>query len=137
MDHASAVKELLRCMFPAAPTLGLDVDGTIDQCPEVFGLLSRIWPGRVIILTLRPDDHKLRDQLSSWGVYYDEIVSVDHLEDKPDAIAEYGIDVFVEDQDECIQGIPDDVLVIKVRNGGNYDFDEHKWIYDSNTGKKL
>jgi hypothetical protein len=32
-----------------------------------------------------------------------------------------------DDQDECIQDVGEQTTVFKVRNGGNFDFDERKW----------
>jgi hypothetical protein len=33
-----------------------------------------------------------------------------------------------DDQDECIQDIGEQTTVFKIRNGGNFDFDEKKWL---------
>ena len=38
------------------------------------------------------------------------------------------IDVFFDDQDECIVAVDERTLVLKVRNGGNFDFDTRKWL---------
>ena len=37
-------------------------------------------------------------------------------------IASRNISVYVDDQDEILMHIPESVTVLKIRNGGNYDF---------------
>jgi hypothetical protein len=39
--------------------------------------------------------------------------------------------------DEVITHIPEDVMVFKVRNGGNFCSDSGKWLYSKNTGKLI
>jgi hypothetical protein len=42
-----------------------------------------------------------------------------------------------DDMDEVITHIPEDVMVFKVRNGGNFCSDSGKWLYSKNTGKLI
>ena len=48
-----------------------------------------------------------------------------------------GIDVFFEDTDEQFIDLPKSVLVLKVREEGNFDFGRGKWIYGRNTGYEI
>jgi hypothetical protein len=45
------------------------------------------------------------------------------------------MDVFFDDPDECIVGVPESVLVLKVRNGGN--FDGRRWLSTTKLTKLL
>lgn len=126
-----AVREMSKYVREDCCALGLDFDGTITQNPDLFRLLSMVWPGNIIIVTLRDDDKKLRDLLKAYDIRYDKIVSVQQL-DKSQAIIDNDVKLFIEDQDECLQNIPDHVLVLKIRNGGN--FVDGKWLYSDATG---
>ena len=35
----------------AVPSIALDLDGTIDEAPEFFRVLSECWPGKVYVIT--------------------------------------------------------------------------------------
>lgn len=111
--------------------LGLDVDGTITEWPEFFRNLSKSWPGRVSIVSYRSDREKLVDLLNELDVYYDDIHLVKTM-DKSDTLIELGINVYIDDQDECLFNIPNNITVMKVRNGGN--FHNGKWLYSDETG---
>ena len=68
------------------------------------------------------------EQLQDWGISYDEIVFAKSLEDKGRLCREHNVAIFFEDQDECIVPVDERTVVCKVRNGGNFDFDERVWI---------
>ncbi len=38
------------------PSIGLDLDGCIDESPIFFQLLARYWPGDVYVITFRRDE---------------------------------------------------------------------------------
>jgi len=67
-------------------------------------------------------------QLAEWGVEYDEFVFSKSLQEKGQLCVSHRVDLFIDDQDECIADVPERVLVLKVRNGGNFDFDRCRWI---------
>jgi len=115
------------------PTLGLDIDGTIDENPQFFSHLSQSYPGRVVIITYRKDKQKAINDVTKHGIYFDQIVLVNSLSDKARVIKEEGVKIYFDDQDECIINIPSDVTVLKVRNGGN--FVDGKWLFSNETGK--
>ncbi len=63
-----------------------------------------------------------------WGVVFDELVIAESLEAKGELCGTHGVNLFFDDQDECIATVPECVLVCKVRNGGNFDFARQQWI---------
>jgi hypothetical protein len=67
-------------------------------------------------------------QLAAWGIEFDELVIAPSLESKGDLCAALGVNLFFDDQDECIAAVPEGVVVCKVRNGGNFDFARRQWI---------
>tara|TARA_R110000765_G_scaffold133313_3_gene232042 strand:- start:270 stop:752 length:483 start_codon:yes stop_codon:yes gene_type:complete len=127
------VSDITKSIFDAAP-LGIDLDGTIDEAPEFFSMLSKIWPGFVYIVTYRQDYEKACSDIKSYGVRADKVILADKL-DKSSIIKEYGIKYYIDDMDECLINMPEDVTVFKIRNGGN--FDDGKWLYSTITGRQL
>ena len=119
------------------PTLAVDLDGTITDAPIFFGMLCSVWPGTVIVLTYRKDRETAMADLAERDIYYDELILVNSLEEKAKVVRERGIGIVIDDQDECLQDIPEGVTVLKFRNGGNFDFDDRKWLYSARTGKQL
>jgi hypothetical protein len=116
--------------------VALDIDGTISEPPEFFAVLSaalRAAGHRVIVLTYRDPERAgaTRAQLAAWGVECDELVIAPSLEAKGSLCAELGVDVFFDDQDECIAPVPEPTLVLKVRNGGNFNFATRRWVSTS------
>jgi len=116
------------------PRLGLDIDGTIDENPRFFELLSHYWPGEVFVITYRDNEEGTRRDLADFNIYYDKLIMVDDL-DKSAVLVKNGIDVYIDDQDECIQNTPNSITIMKIRNEGN--FEGNKWLYSSKTGKQL
>jgi uncharacterized HAD superfamily protein len=114
-------------------TVALDIDGTISERPEFFALLSAAFRRAghtVLVLTYRDPNRATATaaQLADWGVEYDELVIAASLEAKGELCAAHGVDLFFDDQDECIARVPESVLVFKVRNGGNFDFATRQWL---------
>lgn len=135
-DVKPEVRELLQFIFEGAPHLGLDVDGTLDVDPGFFSVLTHVWPGKVTIITLRGDSTSTREYIGGLGVRFDDLVSVRFLEDKVGVIVDRGVDVFVDDQDEALVGVPEGVTVLKIRDvGGN--FEGGRWLFSDRTGRRL
>lgn len=122
---------------PNAPAIGIDLDGTIDESPDFFRLLTAVWPGRVYVITFRLDYEQAKKDVAKFGVRYDELVLVDGFEQKAAVIVKHDIKVFFDDMDEVLMHVPEGVSVFKVRNGGNFDFDARKWLYDRKTGREV
>lgn len=117
--------------FPIA----FDIDGTIDQAPEFFSILSNIWPGKVYIITYREHRAKAITELESIGIRFDDLVIVNSMEEKGQVLVDNNIRVYIDDMDEVITNIPESVVVLKMRNGGNYK--AGKWLYSGKTGTKV
>lgn len=114
-------------------TIALDIDGTISEHPAFFALLAasfRASGHRVIVLTYRDPVRAAatRAQLAAWGVEFDDLVIAPSLTGKGELCTAHAVDVFFDDQDECIADVPESVLVFKVRNGGNFAFDSRRWL---------
>lgn len=112
---------------------GLDLDGLLDERPDFFSFLTaalRAGGHFVAVLTYRDPESRARTeaQLAGWGVQYDELHFARSLSDKGRLCRELEIDLYFDDQDECIQDVPEPTTVFKVRNGGNFDFGERKWL---------
>jgi hypothetical protein len=113
--------------------IGLDLDGLLDERPDFFSFLTAVLRGSghfVVVLTYRDPESRPRTetQLAGWGVSYDELHFARSLSDKGRLCRELGIDVYFDDQDECIQDVQEGTTVFKIRNGGNFDFEERKWL---------
>lgn len=134
-DAENQACNIVKNMFDGAPVLGIDIDGTIDEYPEFYSMISRIWPGDVFVITCRRDREKTVNDLRRFNIYYDDLILVGSLDGKAKVISELGVNVFVDDQDECTFNIPVNVLVLKARNGGN--FEDGKWLYSEKTGKRV
>ena len=65
------------------------------------------------------------------------MVLVGSFADKAKVIAKKGISVYFDDQDEILLHVPEGVTVLKIRNGGNYDFEERKWLFSEETGRMV
>ncbi|WP_152054392.1 hypothetical protein [Tautonia marina] len=119
------------------PHLGIDLDGTIDEAPAFFAALSHCWPGKVFVITFRDDAAKARADVERHGVRFDELVLVNTFAQKAEVIKERDIGVYFDDQDEILLHIPEGVTILKIRNGGNYDFDSQQWLYSNLTGRQV
>jgi hypothetical protein len=118
-------------------TLGLDLDGVIDEAAPFFAVLSAVWPGDLFIITYRDDRAKAVADLARFGVKYTDVILVNSFAEKAEVIARLGIDVYFDDQDEVLMHVPAGVTVLKLRNGGNYDAAERKWLYSKTTGRPI
>jgi len=115
--------------------IGIDLDGCIDEAPDFFRNLSQVWPGEVYVITYRNDLEKAKRDVESFGIRCTAVVMVNSFAQKAEEIAKRGIFVYFDDQDEILMHVPDNVSVFKIRNGGNYDFDDRKWLYSDQTGR--
>ena len=117
------------------PRLGLDLDGTITEAPEFFKMLSEIWPNYVYVITYRSDYEKAKKDVDSYGINYEELILVDSFEKKAEVIVEKEIGVYFDDQPEMLKNITKGVQVMLVRNEGNFDFGDKRWVMSNITGK--
>jgi hypothetical protein len=117
------------------PSLGIDLDGCVDEAPIFFNILTNRWPGKVYVITYRDDRDKAEQFLKEHNIRWDEVILVNSFDEKAKVIADKGILVYFDDQPEMLKDIPPGVNVMLVRNEGNYDFDTKKWLLSKNTGK--
>jgi hypothetical protein len=113
--------------------IGLDLDGLLDEQPAFIRFLSvamRSQGHYIAVLTYRDPNSRQRTEaaLAGWGIDYDEIHFARALDDKGRLCRELRIDNYFDDQDECIVGVDEETAVFKIRNGGNFDFGEKKWL---------
>ncbi|MFW6015285.1 MAG: hypothetical protein ACOCRK_02545 [bacterium] len=123
--------------------IGLDIDNTInasDISKQFFSIFSILFNNnaKIYIITNREQTEEeyanIKKELYDIGISYDEIIITP---DKKKAIEDNNIQILFEDTDEYFQGIGDDVLVFKIREHGNYDFNDYKWVYSNKTGKNI
>ena len=127
----------MRSSDSSHPPLGFDLDGCIDEAPAFFRPLSEIWPAPVYVITYRRDPDRAREYVDRFGIRYDEIILVQRFEDKAVVIREKNIGVYFDDQDEMLMHIPENVTVLKIRNGGNFEFKTKQWLYSGATGHQF
>src|SRR5262245_36765194 len=113
--------------------IGLDLDGLLDERPDFFAFLTAALRGAghfVAVLTYRDAAGRARTeaQLAGWGISYDELHFARSLADKGRLCRELALDVYFDDQDECLKDVGEATTVFKIRNGGNFVFEERKWL---------
>lgn len=117
-----------------SPAIGVDLDGTIDEAPIFLKTLCKLWPGKVYVISWRGDRAKTEQDLAKFDIRYDELILVSCFADKAKVIVEKGILTYFDDQPEALQDIPPTVNVFLIRNGGNFDFEQKKWMMSDRTG---
>ena len=133
-EVAEALVNIYDMPFPA-PTLGIDLDGCVDECPVFFGTLTAVWPGDVVVITFRDDHAKAVQDLKKFGIRYTKLVLVKSLEAKAEVIRDLGILTYFDDQPETLRDILPNVNVMLVRNEGNFDFETKQWLFSERTGR--
>jgi hypothetical protein len=115
--------------------IAIDLDNTINASRdsiEFFSVLTNLLipEHKIYIITDREPgtEQQIADELDYLGIEYSQIVITDK---KSDYIKEQGITIFFENQDEYFLGLGEDVVVFKIRESGNFDFAEKKWITSS------
>lgn len=89
------------------------------------------------MITFRRDFDKAKAYVDRFGIRYTELILVSRFEDKAAVVAEKKIGIYIDDQDEMLMHIPDNVTVMKMRNGGNFDPDTRQWLYSTATGRQI
>ena len=117
--------------------IAIDIDGTISAYPQFFAELTNALKGKTEIFILSNRDpsaesrRETEEELGKWGIWYEHLIL---SEQKSKVILENGVDVLFENEDEQLQHLPKSVLVLKVREEGNFDFETGKWVYGKGTG---
>ena len=131
-EEAQAFRNLLDVPYPS---IGLDLDGVIDEAPIFFSILTKNWPGNVFIITFRDNKEKAEELLKKHNISYKELILVNSFDDKAKVIKENGIGIYFDDQPEMLKQVSPMCTVMLVRNGGNFDFKDKKWMLSNQTGK--
>lgn len=135
-DQIQQTSNLLQEMMrQPKPTLGIDLDGCVDESPMFFNILSHVWPGDVIVVTFRNDRQKAVADLEKHSIRFTEVVLVDSFDAKADVIQEKGVSFYIDDQPEMLKNVPSGVGVLLFRNEGNFDFEDRRWMLSDQTGK--
>lgn len=137
-DQIRQAADVLReVVHQPQPTLGIDLDGCVDESPSFFNILSHVWPGDVIVVTFRRDRDKAVADLQKHGIRFTDVVLVSSFDQKAEVIAERGISFYIDDQPEMLKNIPANVGVMLFRNEGNFDFEDRRWMLSEKTGKLI
>ena len=87
------------------------------------------------MLTYRKNREKAVQDLARFHIKYDELILVDSFDAKAEVIEKEGILVYFDDQPEMLKNVSESTNVMLVRNGGNFDFDDKRWMLSEKTGK--
>jgi len=121
--------------------IAIDFDNTITadkNSIEFFSILTQLFIAehRIYIITNREPgtEQEIADELDSLGIEYNEIVITPN---KAEYIRDHSITIFYENTDEYHMELDENVLVFKIREPGNFDFSEKKWIGSNKTTKMI
>ena len=121
--------------------LAIDLDNTLNSSKtsiEFFSTLTHllIAEHRIVILTNREpnSEQEIADELDYLGIEYSEIIITDK---KAEYIKNNNITIFFENTDEYFLELSEKVVVFKIRESGNFDFSEKKWIGNKKTTKMI
>lgn len=114
------------------------MDDCITYCPLFFKAMTNAMQNvaEIHIITNReqtPENETvITKELNELGIFYHHLAVTSN---KADYILKNGITVFFDDTDEYFLNLPESVTVFKIREPWNFDFENHKWLYNKKTGK--
>jgi hypothetical protein len=121
--------------------IAIDLDNTLNSSKtsiEFFSVLSHLLIANysIYIITDREPntEQNIADELDYLGIEYSEIVITSK---KAEFIRQQGINIFFENQDEFFIELGSETTVFKIREDGNFDFAEKKWIGSHKTTKMI
>jgi uncharacterized HAD superfamily protein len=118
--------------------ISIDIDGTLnssDTSISFFQIMTHLLHPdpctQITILTAREPgtESQIIEELLKMNILYDKIAIVDN---KQEYIKNNNISVVFENEDESFKNLGKDILVLKVREEGNYNFTTYKWYGDQN-----
>lgn len=133
IQHASEV--VRAALHQPKPTLGIDLDGCVDEAPGFFHILTTVWPGDVVVITFRSGREKAIADLEKHRIRFTDVVLVNSFDQKAEIIAERQISYYIDDQPEMLRNISEKTAVMLFRNEGNFDYEDRKWMLSAQTGK--
>jgi len=111
--------------------IGLDIDGTISECPELFSILAKgvmVDGGEVHVISFRNEDYRPQtvEQLEQWEIWYSHLhLAPPEVHDpgpwKAGLIREYHIEAMFEDSPEVLSHLPINVHRIWLCNPAIFD----------------
>ena len=119
--------------------ISIDIDGTInstDTSISFFQIMTHLLHPdpdvNITILTGREPgtEAEIRNELAQMNILYDQIVITDN---KQKYIKDNNISVVFENEDESIKNLGKKILVLKVREEGNYNFKTYMWYANKHT----
>jgi len=119
------------------PRMGLDLDGLFDEYPIFFKTIASHWPGKVYIITYRDNRETTEAYIKAQNIRCDELILVNSFEEKAEVIERENICLYFDDQPEMLQNVSSNCAVMLVRNGGNFDYEDKKWMFSEKTGKMV
>jgi len=118
--------------------INLDTITASKQSIEFFEILTHLLIAEYeiyILINREPNSEQdVANELDYLGIEYSEIVITDN---KAEYIREQGITIFFENEDEYFVEIGEETTVFKLREDGNFDFSEKKWIGSTKTTKMI
>lgn len=121
--------------------IAIDLDNTITASREsirFFAVLTNLLipEHKIVIITNREPntEQDIAEELDCLGIEYSQIVITDR---KADFIRQNNVSIYFEDSDEYFLELPETVTVFKIRESGNFDFAEKKWIANKTTTKMI
>jgi hypothetical protein len=118
--------------------IGIDLDDCITYCPFFFKAMTEALQNvaEIHIITNRehtPENEAIiTRELNQLGIIYHHLAVTSN---KADYILKNVITIFFDDTDEYFLNLPEFVTVFKIREPWNFDFENHKWLYNNKTGK--
>ena len=122
--------------------IAIDLDNTITadkNSVEFFRILTHLLipENDIYIITNRneSDREDTEQELSILGIRYNKLIITDK---KAEFIREQGITIYFENEDRFFLELGEEVVVFKIRESGNFDFEEtKKWIGNKRTVKMI
>ena len=108
-------------------TLGLDFVGTISDSPEFFRILSRVWPGPVVIISGYDSVEELERDLEEFQIRYDKAIAVPHSMSKADIILEENVAFYFDDQVSNLSDVDKITTCFLIRNAGKFNDETCHW----------
>jgi len=112
---------------PPALTLGLDFVGTISDSPEFFRILSRVWPGPVVIISRYDSVEELERDLEEYQIHYNKALAVPHSMSNADFIRRENVAFYFDDQVSNLSDVDKITTCFLIRNADNFNDETYNW----------
>lgn len=121
--------------------IGIDFDNciTADKNSKAFFrvICHLLIPEYEIHIITNRDEDSRQDtikELEELGIHYSKLVITDR---KSEHILKEGINIYFDDSDEYFISLPETVLIFKIRENFNFDYESHRWIGSKKTTKMI